>query len=233
MGATGAASAVRKGHSASEAVGSITAPVMELVGLAEPAEGTSQVAATALQAEAAEASADAAAAKKPAQADQTHQAAADRKAAAAEASAKEAAERKAAEKRAAAEAAKKRAAQEAAAAKAAEAKASAEAQASRNDPVAAKAYAQGALASFGWGAGELGCLETLWHKESEWSLGATNPSSGAYGIPQALPGEKMAAAGADWQTNFQTQVDWGLDYIESRYGTPCAALDFHLANNWY
>lgn len=206
---------------------------MELVGLTEPAERTSLGAATALQPEAAEASADAAAAKKAAPADQARQAAADQKAAAAKAAAKKAADRKAAEKRAAAETAKKRAAQEAAAAKAAEEKAAAEAQASRNDPAAAKAYAQGALASFGWGAGELGCLERLWHKESEWSLGATNPSSGAYGIPQALPGDKMAAAGDDWQTNFQTQVDWGLGYIESRYGTPCAALDFHLANNWY
>ncbi len=206
---------------------------MELVGLAEPAEGTSPVAADALQAQAAEASVDDAAARKAAQEDQARQAAADQKAAAAKAAAKEAADRKTAEKRAATEAAKKRAAQAAAQAKAAKQKAAAKAQASRNDPAAAKAYAEGALASFGWGAGELGCLETLWHKESEWSLGATNPSSGAYGIPQALPGDKMAAAGADWQTNFQTQVDWGLGYIESRYGSPCSALDFHLANNWY
>jgi hypothetical protein len=210
---------------------------MELVGLAEPADGPSQVAADAQQ-QAAEASAEAAAAKKAAQADQARQEAADKKAAdkkaaAAKTAAKEAADKKAAEKRAAAEAAKKRAAQEAAAAKAAEEEAAAKARASRNDPAAAKAYAEGALASFGWGAGQLGCLETLWHKESGWSLSATNSSSGAYGIPQALPGHKMAAAGADWQTNFQTQVDWGLGYIESRYGSPCSALDFHLANNWY
>ena len=204
---------------------------MELVGLAEPAEPTREGAASPLQAEAAEASADAAAAKKAAQADEARQAAADQKAAAAKAAAKEAADRKAAEKRAATEAAKQRAAQEAAQAKAAKEKAAA--QAARNNPAGAKAYAEGALASFGWGAGELGCLETLWHKESEWDLNATNPSSGAYGIPQALPGNKMAAAGADWQTNVQTQVDWGLGYIESRYGSPCSALNFHLANNWY
>ncbi|MGW6174820.1 aggregation-promoting factor C-terminal-like domain-containing protein [Arthrobacter sp. NPDC055138] len=207
---------------------------MELVGLAEPAEEPNPVAADALEAQDAEASDHAAAEKKAAQADQARQAAAEKKAAAAKAAAKEAADRKAAEKRAAAEAAKKRAAaQEAAQAKAAKEKAAAKAQASRNDPAAAKAYAEGSLASFGWGAGELGCLETLWHKESEWNIGATNPSSGAYGIPQALPGNKMAAAGADWQTNVQTQVDWGLGYIEDRYGSPCSALDFHLANNWY
>ncbi|WP_169303873.1 hypothetical protein [Arthrobacter sp. CAU 1506] len=214
--------------------------MLELVGLVEPAEGRTVDA----QQQAAEAAAAEAAAKKAAQADEARQEAADQKAAAKKAAAKKAAERKAAaakaaaekktsEKRAAAEAAKKRAAQKAAEAKAAEEKAAAQAQASRNDPAAAKAYAEGALASFGWGAGEIGCLETLWHKESEWSLDATNPSSGAYGIPQALPGDKMAAAGADWQTNFQTQVDWGLGYIESRYGSPCSALNFHLANNWY
>ena len=123
------------------------------------------------------------------------------------------------------EAAKQRAAQEAAQAKAAKEKAAAEAQAARNNPAGAKAYAEGALASFGWGAGELGCLETLWHKESEWDLNATNPSSGAYGIPQALPGNKMAAAGADWQTNVQTQVDRGLGYIESRYGSTVLGLE--------
>ena len=206
---------------------------MQLVGLAEPAEGTRPVTVDALEAQAAEASVETAAAKKAAQADQARQAAADQKAAAAKAAAKEAADRKAAEKRAAAEAVKKRAAQEAAQAKAAKEKAAAEAQAARNNPAGAKAYAEAALASFGWGAGELGCLETLWHKESEWDLNATNPSSGAYGIPQALPGNKMAAAGADWQTNVQTQVDWGLGYIESRYGSPCSALNFHLANNWY
>jgi hypothetical protein len=60
-----------------------------------------------------------------------------------------------------------------------------------------------------------------------------NASSGAYGIVQSLPASKMATAGADWQTNYQTQIKWGLDYIKQRYGSPSAALAFHLANNWY
>jgi hypothetical protein len=70
----------------------------------------------------------------------------------------------------------------------------------------------------------LGCLERLWDIDQ---------SRGAPGIPQSPFHDKMAAAGADWQTNFQTRVDWGLGYIESRYGSPCSALDFRLANNWY
>ena len=102
-----------------------------------------------------------------------------------------------------------------------------------DDPAAAKAYAASALASRGWDASQLTCLDTLWTKESEWRTSATNPSSGAYGIAQALPGDKMAAAGADWRVNPQTQINWGLDYISSRYGTPCSALDFHYGNNWY
>jgi hypothetical protein len=79
-----------------------------------------------------------------------------------------------------------------------------------------------ALASFGWGAGQVGCLERLWDIDQ---------SRGAHGIPQSPFHDKTAAAGG--QTNFETQVDWGLGYIESRYGSPCSALNFHLANNWY
>lgn len=226
---------------------------MELVGLTEPARGQSQLARAALEQQAEEASAnaaDAAAAQKAAEADEDRQeaeakktaAAAKEEAAAAKAAEKQAAEAQAAQeeaeaqaaqKEAAAKAAEKRAADEAAEAKAAEEEAAAAAANKSNDPADAKAYAEGALASFGWGAGQLGCLETLWNKESEWSISASNPSSGAYGIPQALPGNKMAAAGSDWQTNFETQIDWGLGYIESRYGSPCSALSFHLANNWY
>lgn len=85
----------------------------------------------------------------------------------------------------------------------------------------------------GWGGAELTCLDTLWHKESTWRYTATNPSSGAYGIPQSLPAEKMASAGADWRTNPATQIAWGLGYIRSAYGTPCNALSFHLGHNWY
>ena len=102
-----------------------------------------------------------------------------------------------------------------------------------NDPAGAKAYAATALSGHGWGAAEMTCLDTLWTKESEWLTGATNASSGAYGIPQALPGTKLATAGGDWQTNYKTQINWGLTYIESRYGSPCLALNFHYANNWY
>lgn len=102
-----------------------------------------------------------------------------------------------------------------------------------DDPAGAKAYAASVLGGHGWDASQMTCLDTLWNKESEWLTSATNASSGAYGIPQALPGTKLAAAGGDWQTNYRTQVNWGLTYIESRYGSPCSALNFHYANNWY
>ncbi len=77
------------------------------------------------------------------------------------------------------------------------------------------------------------CLQTLWTKESDWTTTATNPSSGAYGIVQSLPAEKMASAGADYLTNYRTQINWGLNYIQERYQSPCGALNFHLSNNWY
>jgi len=83
------------------------------------------------------------------------------------------------------------------------------------------------------GAGQFGCLNSLWMKESGWNHLAQNPSSGAYGIPQALPGSKMASAGADWQTNPYTQIRWGVNYIKSRYGTPCAAWSHSQQHNWY
>lgn len=102
-----------------------------------------------------------------------------------------------------------------------------------DDLAGAKAYASSVLGSHGWDASQMTCLDTLWNKESEWLTSATNASSGAYGIPQALPGIKLATAGGDWQTSYRTQVDWGLTYIESRYGSPCSALNFHYANNWY
>ena len=102
-----------------------------------------------------------------------------------------------------------------------------------DDPAAAKAYAASALSARGWEAGQLSCLDKLWTKESEWLTSATNSSSGAYGIAQSLPAEKMASAGADWKANYRTQINWGLEYISSRYGTPCNALNFHYANNWY
>ncbi len=102
-----------------------------------------------------------------------------------------------------------------------------------DDPAAARAFAASALPARGWEAAELTCLDKLWTKESEWLTSAVNPSSGAYGIAQSLPAEKMAAAGDDWKVSYSTQITWGLDYIASRYGSPCSALNFHYANNWY
>lgn len=87
--------------------------------------------------------------------------------------------------------------------------------------------------TYNWDASEFTCLDNLWEKESNWRYTAENPSSGAYGIPQSLPGNKMAAAGSDWRTNPETQIDWGLDYIEGRYTTPCAAWAHSQRRNWY
>ncbi len=94
-----------------------------------------------------------------------------------------------------------------------------------------QAIAQAKLASRGW-AGQFSCLNSLWSKESGWRVSASNPS-GAYGIPQSLPGSKMASAGSDWRTNPATQIEWGLDYISSTYGSPCSAWAHSRADNWY
>jgi hypothetical protein len=93
--------------------------------------------------------------------------------------------------------------------------------------------AQSMLGSFGWSSGQFGCLQSLWEIESGWSTTASNPSTGAYGIPQALPGSKMASAGADWETNPATQIRWGLGYIKQLYGSPCGAWDHEQASGWY
>lgn len=86
----------------------------------------------------------------------------------------------------------------------------------------------------GWSAGEFhDCLEPLWERESNWNHTAQNPSSGAYGIPQSLPGDKMATHGSDWQTNPATQIAWGIDYIKGRYGTPCGAWAHSQSVGWY
>ena len=81
----------------------------------------------------------------------------------------------------------------------------------------------------------MGCLRQLWTIESGWRGNAYNASSGAYGIPQSLPGSKMATAGGDWTTSSKTQIEWGLGYIKSRYGTPCGALGFETSHvpYWY
>ncbi len=102
-----------------------------------------------------------------------------------------------------------------------------------DDPAAAQAYAQSRMASFGWDTSEFRCLVNLWNRESGWRTSAQNPYSGAYGIPQAYPGSKMQSAGADWRTNFRTQINWGLGYIAGRYGSPCAAWDHSENRGWY
>jgi hypothetical protein len=89
------------------------------------------------------------------------------------------------------------------------------------------------LGSFGWSSGEFGCLQSLWNAESGWNVYASNPSSGAYGIPQALPGSKMASAGPDWQSNPATQIRWGLGYIQASYGSPCSAWSHEQGAGWY
>jgi len=100
------------------------------------------------------------------------------------------------------------------------------------DPSSAQGIAYNMLASFGFGTDQWGCLDDLWQEESGWRYNAEN-ASGAYGIPQALPGSKMASAGSDWLTNPATQIKWGLGYIQSRYGTPCGAWSHEQAYGWY
>ena len=102
-----------------------------------------------------------------------------------------------------------------------------------NDPAGAQAYASSQLGGHGWGGDQMGCLLKLWNQESSWMTNATNPSSGAYGVAQALPPEKYASTGADWLTSYRTQINWGLGYIASRYGSPCGAWDHEVSNNWY
>lgn len=100
-------------------------------------------------------------------------------------------------------------------------------------PGTPKAFALAEVTSRGWDYNQFSCLVKLWERESNWRWNATNRSSGAYGIPQALPASKMASAGADWRTNPETQILWGLGYIDGRYGSPCAALLHSDVNNWY
>ncbi|MEQ6896730.1 hypothetical protein [Microbacterium sp. KR10-403] len=102
-------------------------------------------------------------------------------------------------------------------------------------PAQARAYARRAMLSYGWGDTQYSCLVKLWNMESGWRWNALNPYSGAYGIPQALPAKKLAAAGADWRTNAATQIRWGLAYISDRYDTPCGAWRHEMSHDphWY
>lgn len=100
-------------------------------------------------------------------------------------------------------------------------------------PGSARAIGKDLAAKRGWGDDQFVCLDNLWTRESGWRHTAHNRSSGAYGIPQALPGSKMASAGADWRTNPTTQITWGLNYIKSRYKTPCGAWNHFQVKRWY
>ncbi len=100
-------------------------------------------------------------------------------------------------------------------------------------PGSAQEIGKQLAAARGWGDDQFACLLQLWNEESGWRVNAQNVHSGAYGIPQALPGSKMATVGADWQTNPATQITWGLNYIAGRYGTPCAAYSHKSSSGWY
>ncbi|MEV5276585.1 transglycosylase SLT domain-containing protein [Streptomyces sp. NPDC052811] len=95
-------------------------------------------------------------------------------------------------------------------------------------PTSAKAIAQQMMPS-----DQFQCFSNIVNHESGWNPSATNASSGAYGLVQALPGSKMASAGADWQSNPATQIKWGLNYMKERYGSPCGAWNFWQQNSWY
>ncbi len=160
-----------------------------------------------------------------------------------EAAGRQAALRQAIARQEARKAARARAAAAAKAAARAAARAAAQQQQAPATPAAAakpvtpsgspQQIAQGMLGSYGWSASQFGCLQPLWNAESGWNVSASNPSSGAFGIPQALPGSKMASAGADWQTSAATQIRWGLGYIRSVYGSPCGAWSHEQADGWY
>ena len=100
-------------------------------------------------------------------------------------------------------------------------------------PDGAQAIARSMMGSYGWGGGEFSCLQSLWNRESGWNYQAENASSGAYGIPQALPGSKMSSVADDWATNPSTQITWGMQYIQGRYGTPCSAWAHSESVGWY
>jgi hypothetical protein len=100
-------------------------------------------------------------------------------------------------------------------------------------PLTPRRIARRMLRSFGWRLRQFRYLNWLWDAESSWNVFAQNPSSGAYGIPQAVPGGKMASAGADWRTSARTQIRWGLGYIRNVYGTPHGAWHHEVVDGWY
>ena len=96
-----------------------------------------------------------------------------------------------------------------------------------------QAYARARCSAYGWSTADFNCLVALWNKESKWNPNAYNARSGAYGIPQALPASKMATAGTDYRTNYKTQINWGLSYISSEYGSPSAAWSHSKSKGGY
>ncbi|MGO1260747.1 MAG: G5 domain-containing protein, partial [Bifidobacterium mongoliense] len=100
-------------------------------------------------------------------------------------------------------------------------------------PAQAQAYAAGAAAQYGWTGQQWRDLVTLWNHESSWSWSAQNPTSPAYGIPQANPGSNMSLFGANWRDDASVQIAWGLNYIKGRYGSPSAAWAYWQRIGWY
>ena len=101
---------------------------------------------------------------------------------------------------------------------------------SASDP---KTLARALMPQYGMSSSEFDCLDNIWSQESGWNVHADNPSSSAYGIPQALPGSKMSSAGPDWESNPETQIRWGLGYIKGRYGSACEAWSYKQGAGWY
>jgi hypothetical protein len=100
-------------------------------------------------------------------------------------------------------------------------------------PGSVRALGRQMAAARGWTGEQWACLDSIWTHESNWRVNASNSSSGAYGIPQARPGTKMASAGSDWRTSARTQIAWGLAYIARTYGNPCSAWEFWQSHSWY
>lgn len=101
---------------------------------------------------------------------------------------------------------------------------------SLSDP---KALTRALMPQYGLASADFDCIDNIWTQESNWNVHADNPRSSAYGIPQALPGSKMASEGADWRNNPETQIRWGLGYIADRYGSACSAWSFKRSHGWY
>jgi hypothetical protein len=112
-------------------------------------------------------------------------------------------------------------------------KAATKAKAKHHRKLTPRQIARQMLRSFHWKGWQFRYLNFLWSRESSWNVYAANPYSGAYGIPQAVPGSKMASAGPDWESNARTQIRWGMRYIKDRYGSPHGAWEHELATGWY